>query len=94
MRRDFGEVEGDGGPELDVGLEHAVGAAGTQLGQGRLGFLVGVCDGLVGLLDGRGLGLGHAQVHGQRDQPLLGAVVQVPLQAAPLGVARLDDPRP
>ena len=37
---------------------------------------------------------GHPQRQAQRDQPLLGAVVQVALEPAPLGVAGLDDPRP
>ena len=37
---------------------------------------------------------GHAQVHGQRHQPLLGAVVQVALDAAALGVGRGDDVGP
>ena len=36
-------------------------------------------------------GAGHAEVHGQRDQPLLGAVVQVALDAAALGVGRGDE---
>ena len=34
------------------------------------------------------------QVHRQRHQPLLGAVVEVALDPAPLRVAGLDDPRP
>ena len=45
------------------------------------------CDGLA---DGVGrvgeVGPGHAQVHGQGDQPLLGAVVQVAFDPAALGV--------
>jgi hypothetical protein len=40
------------------------------------------------------LRLREPQADRQRNQPLLGAVVQVPLQPAPLGVARLDDPQP
>ena len=42
----------------------------------------------------RVFGAGHAQPHGERDQPLLGAVVQVPLQAAPLGVGGVDHAGP
>ena len=38
-------------------------------------------------------GTREAQVVGQREQPLLGAVVEVALEPAPLGVAGLDDPR-
>ena len=37
--------------------------------------------------------LGHPQVQGEGDEALLGAVVQVPFQAPPLGDARLDHPR-
>src|SRR5579871_4700652 len=33
VRRDFGHVEHDRRPELDVGREHTVGAAGLQLGE-------------------------------------------------------------
>ena len=40
------------------------------------------------------LGLGPAQVHGQRDELLLRAVVQVAFDAPPLGVARLQDACP
>ena len=39
-------------------------------------------------------GLGPAQVHGQGDQPLLGAVVQVALDPAALGVGGVDHPGP
>ena len=37
---------------------------------------------------------GHAEVHGQGDQPLLRAVVQIPLDPAALGVGRGDDVGP
>ena len=37
---------------------------------------------------------GQAQLHGQRDEVLLGAVVQVALELAPLGVAGGDDAGP
>src|SRR5680860_104356 len=49
--RDLGEVEHDRGPELDVGLQHPVGAAFSQLGQRRLlqgfGHLVARCGQLL-----------------------------------------------
>ena len=38
--------------------------------------------------------LGQPQLHAERDQPLLGAVVEVALQPAALVVADLDQPRP
>ena len=38
--------------------------------------------------------LGGAQLQRERDEPLLRAVVEVPLDPAPLGVAGRDDPRP
>jgi hypothetical protein len=63
-----------------------------QFEQGGLGVLMGFRDGQLGLLGGRDLSAGHAQVHGQGDQALLGAVVQVPFQAAPLGVSRVHRP--
>jgi hypothetical protein len=34
--------------------------------------------------------LGHAQAHGQRDQPGLGTVVQIPLDTAQLSCPRVD----
>jgi hypothetical protein len=40
------------------------------------------------------LGAGHAQPHRERDQPLLSAVVQIPLQPPPLGVGGVDHPGP
>lgn len=36
MGRDLGEVEDDGGPELDVRREDAVRAAGVEFGEGGL----------------------------------------------------------
>ena len=36
--------------------------------------------------------LQHAQLHGERDQPLLRAVVEVALEPAALGHAGLEDP--
>ncbi len=38
-------------------------------------------------------GAREPQVVGEGEQPLLGAVVEVALEPATLGVARLDDPR-
>ena len=37
--------------------------------------------------------LGHTQVQGERDEPLLRAVVKVALEAPALGVRRSDDAR-
>src|SRR3712207_1621545 len=39
------------------------------------------------------LALGKPQEEGDRDEPLLRAVVQVPLETAPLGARGLDDAR-
>ena len=41
---------------------------------------------------GAELALRQPEREGERDEPLLRAVVQVPLEAPPLGVARLDEP--
>ena len=38
--------------------------------------------------------LGHAQVQGEGDETLLGAVVEVALESPPLGVGGVHDPRP
>jgi hypothetical protein len=40
------------------------------------------------------LQLGQPELHGQQDQVLLGAVVQIPLDPAPLGLERVDQPGP
>ena len=37
--------------------------------------------------------LGHAQVQGEGDEALLGAVVEVALESPPLGVGGVDDAR-
>ena len=70
------------------------------------GQLTQLADGFPGLLAGRrdqrakrrigggGPVAGHGECQGKRDKALLGAVVQVALETAPLGVARLDDARP
>ena len=42
---------------------------------------------------GRELGLREPQRERERDEPLLGAVVEVALEAPALGVLRLDEPR-
>ena len=36
---------------------------------------------------------GHAEVHGEGDEPLLRAVVEVPLDAPAFGLGCVDDPR-
>ena len=43
---------------------------------------------------GNGLHVGETELVGERQQPLLGAVVQIPLQLPPGGVCRPDDARP
>lgn len=67
----------------------------AQLGDGGLGLLMGVDDHLHRLgrhvLEGLA---GQAEVHRQRDQPLLGAVVQIPLDPAALGIGRVDHAGP
>jgi hypothetical protein len=66
----------------------------AEFGEGRLGILVGLGQGLMRLLGGFGVDPGQAQVHGQRDEPLLGPVVQVPFQPAPFGVGGVDGAGP
>ena len=78
-------------------LQHGRVQAADQVAQFRqrgLGLLVRLGDGLPGAFSRRRLHPGHAQVDRQRHQPLLGAVVQVALQAAPLGVGGVDHPGP
>ena len=67
----------------------------AQFRERFLGLPVRVLD------DGpRGLGIvgelspGPAELHGQGDEPLLGAVVQVALDPQPLSLGRVDDPGP
>ena len=64
----------------------------AHLGQRKHGFLVRIGDRLLHRLwhiaETRP---GHAEVHRQRDQPLLCAVVQVALDPAALRVGRCDD---
>ena len=64
-----------------------------QLGQGRLGLDVRLVEedpGALGVV--AELRLGPAELHRQRDQPLLGAVVQVALDPPPLGLGRVHHP--
>ena len=77
---------GDSGGQAAVGEDLWVDAADQlpQLGQGLLGLLVGGADLLCGGRVGRQVEPNLAKGHGQGDQPLLGAVVQVALDAAPL----------
>ena len=64
----------------------------AHLGQRQHGFLVRVGDRPQHRLWPFGETCpGHAEVHRQRDQPLLGPVVQVTLDPAALGVGRGDD---
>jgi hypothetical protein len=64
----------------------------AQLGDGVLGLLVGVVEQLA---DGRRVllvaRLGAAERHPQRDEALLGAVVQVALELAPFRLPCVDD---
>ena len=67
-------------PQLDQGLPRLLGGRFEQ----RLEFRVGPV----------GPAARHPERQAQGHQPLLRAVVQIALQAAPRGVAGLDDPRP
>ena len=62
-----------------------------QFGQRLLGLLVRLADdGGGGLRVGLELGPGPAELHGQGDQPLLGAVVQVTLDPAAFCLGGVD----
>ena len=67
----------------------------AQLGQGGLGLLgcpiQAASDFRVAIVTE--LAPRDLQLEGQRHEPLLGAVVEVPLDALPLAIAGLDDPR-
>ena len=66
----------------------------AQLGQRQAGLVTGVLDQLDGLGVARlGATFGHAQRQGQRHEALLRAVVEVALDAPPLGVTGGDDAR-
>ena len=68
----------------------------TEVGQSGPEFGVGFGE----ALGKRGVkvradpGAGQAKREGERDEPLLGAVVQIASQSAPFGVTGLDDPPP
>ena len=63
----------------------------AQLGDRLLGLAVGAGDQLLRALGvGGELLLGHAEVHRQRDEPRLGAVVEVALDALQLGRLGID----
>ena len=86
----------DGAPPAPVGQDLRVDAADQlpQLGQGLLRLLVRAAPPdrrrrSVGQVEP-----GQAELHGQRDQPLLGAVVQVAFDAPALGLERVDQPGP
>ena len=67
----------------------------AQLGKGLFGLRVGLVDQLLGSVGVVGeLRLGPAEFHGQRDQPLLRAVVQVTLDPPPLRLGRVHHPLP
>ena len=97
------DLDGDGralGERAERRLEAVLGENGrvdparelAQLVEGRAEFRLRVGDELMGP---QGVVVDHAVRHPQlkreRDEPLLRAVVQVPLEAAPLGVSGLDD---
>ena len=88
---------GQGGVQAALGEHRRVHAADqvAQLGQGLLGLgmrLVDQAPGGVGVVGE--LRLSPAEVHGQRDQPLLRAVVQVTLHPPPLRPGRVHHPLP
>ena len=104
-RRPFGaRLDGDGhgrarGERLEGGLQAAVREHRRVDAAGQLAQLA---EAGLQLLDGRVEDLRHAfvpagaharrlQHHGQRDESRLGAVVQVALEPAALGIARLDE---
>ena len=65
----------------------------AQLGEGLLGLDVRLVDEFPGGVDVIGeLRLGPAELHRQRDQPLLRAVVQVTLDPPPLRLGRVHHP--
>ena len=67
----------------------------AQLRERLLGLVVGLLDGPARRrrsVGGQG-GASHPEVEREGGETLLGAVVEVPLDAAPLGVRGVDDPR-
>ena len=95
--RRAGHDGGEGGVEAPVLEDHGMDAADqvADLLQRGLRLLVGL-----GHQRAPALGVdleplaGVAQVHGQGDQPLLGAIVQVALDAPPLGLGAVHGRRP
>ena len=65
-----------------------LGDGGAELGDARVEQLVDVDGAVVEVA------LGQPQLHAERDEPLLGAVVQVAFHSAALLVADLDQPGP
>ena len=74
------------GPQ-PVAIRAQLGDRGAELGDGLVEQAVHVDRAAE-------VALREPQGHAERDEPLLGAVVQVALQPAALGVARLQQPRP
>ena len=96
--RAAGGERGQGGVEPPVGQHRRRQAPRevAQLGQRGAGLGAGLLEqggGAVDVAGGQPCA-GPAQLHGQRDQPLLRAVVQVALEPASLGLGRLDRRRP
>ena len=85
------------GRESRLAEDRRIDAVGelAQLVEGGRGLVAGRVQhpGELLVTVGGRAGTREAQVVRQREQPLLGAVVEVALEPAPLGVARLDDPR-
>ena len=83
---------GDGGPQATVGQDLRVDAADqlAQLGEGLLRLLLRLVDACGGGRAGRQVEPGEPQRHRQRDQALLGAVVEVALDAPPLELECVD----
>ena len=93
-RAERGEA-GQGRVEAALGQDRRVHAADQvpQFGQRRLRLDVRPVDQVPGRLGVVAeLRLGPAEFHRQRDQPLLGAVVQVALDPLPLGLGRVHHP--
>jgi hypothetical protein len=66
-----------------------------QLSECLLGLVMRLFDDLPGAFRQIGeAGPGHAEIHGQGDQPLLGAVMEIPLEAAALRVRLVHHPGP
>ncbi len=66
----------------------------AQLREDVAGLLVGLGEPAGERPAGRGVQAGEAEGHGERDEPLLGPVVQIPLDAPPLRLERVHQPHP